>query len=177
MLRRVISLILIAWAVGFLVFAVTLPRPAAAQRSDAVVVLTGGAGRIDRGVEALHKGWAKRMLVSGVDAQVKSGEFAAQFRLTKAEMECCVTLGYAATDTVSNAEETAQWVRDNGYRSLRLVTSDWHMRRAHSGLRKALPAGVTMIDDAVPTKPSLRILMVEYHKLLVRSIPGLEGGG
>ena len=175
MFRRVLSLILIAWAAGFILFAVTLPRPAGAQRSDAVVVLTGGAGRIDRGIEVLNKGWARKMLVSGVDSQVKSGEFAAEFKLSEAEMQCCVTLGYEATDTVSNASETAEWVRRNGYRSVRLVTSDWHLRRAHAELHKVLPGNVVLIDDAVPTKPSLRILMVEYHKLLVRSIPGLEG--
>lgn len=176
MLRRVLSLILIAWALGFIAFAITLPRPAGAMRSDAVVVLTGGAGRIDRGIEALDKGWAGRMLVSGVDRQVKPREFAAQFHLAGTTMQCCVTLGYAATDTASNARETAGWIKDNGYRSVRLVTSDWHLRRAHAELAKVLPKDVVVVDDAVPTKPSLRILMVEYHKLLVRSVTGLEGG-
>ncbi|MEQ1499579.1 MAG: YdcF family protein [Novosphingobium sp.] len=176
MLRRVVSLILIAWAAGFIVFAVTLPQPAGAQRSDAVVVLTGGAGRIDRAIDVLGKGWAGRMLVSGVDPKVKPGEFAAQFDLSPMQMQCCITLGYAATDTISNAQEAAGWVRKHGYRSVRLVTSDWHLRRARAELDKALPGYVIVIGDAVQTRPTLRMLMVEYHKLLVRSIPGLEGG-
>ena len=174
MLRRVLSLILIAWIAGFILFAFGLPRAAGAQRSDAVVVLTGGAGRIERGLEVLHRGWSHRMLVSGVDQQVKKGEFAAQFNIAPAEMDCCITLGYRAFDTTSNARESADWIEQHGYRSVRLVTSNWHLRRAKAELAKVLPAKVTVIDDAVRTQPSLRILMVEYHKLLFRSVPGLD---
>ena len=174
MLRRVLSLILIAWIAGFILFAMSLPRAAGAQRSDAVVVLTGGAGRIERGLEVLHRGWSQRMLVSGVDPQVKKGEFAAQFNITAAEMECCITLGYRAFDTASNARESTDWIAQNGYRSVRLVTSDWHLRRARAELAKVLPGHVAVIDDAVPTRPSLRVLMVEYHKLLFRSMPRLD---
>lgn len=174
MLRRVLSLILIAWIAGFILFAMSLPRAAGAQRSDAVVVLTGGAGRIERGLDVLHRGWSQRMLVSGVDPQVKKGEFAAQFNIKPTEMACCITLGYRATDTKGNARESADWIERRGYRSVRLVTSDWHLRRAKSELSKVLPDKVAVIDDAVRTQPSLRILMVEYHKLLFRSVPGLE---
>ncbi|WP_309622779.1 YdcF family protein [Novosphingobium sp.] len=174
MLRRILSLILIAWAAGFILFAISLPQPAAAQRTDAVVVLTGGAGRIERGLEVLHNGWARQMLVSGVDPQVKPGEFAAQFKIAPAAMKCCITLGYRAFDTTSNAKETAAWMKTRGYRSVRVVTSDWHLRRARAELAKVLPAKITVVDDAVHTQPSLRILMVEYHKLLFRSVPGLK---
>lgn len=174
MLRRVLSLILIAWAAGFIAFAMSLPQPAGASRADAVVVLTGGAGRIERGLQVLDKGWARQMLVSGVDPQVKPGEFAAQFRITPARMRCCITLGYRAFDTTSNARETAAWAEARGYRSLRLVTSDWHLRRARAELGKVLPANITVVDDAVHTQPSLRILMVEYHKFLFRMVPGLR---
>lgn len=174
MLRRVLAVILIAWAAGFIVFAMSLPRPAGTERADAVVVLTGGAGRIERAVEVLDRGWSGQMLVSGVDPKVKRREFAAQFKLTDARMTCCVTLGYRAFDTTSNAREVADWVKENKIRSIRLVTSDWHLRRARAELNKVLPGDVTVVSDAVRTVPSLRILMVEYHKLLVRSIPGLE---
>lgn len=174
MLRRVIAVILIAWAAGFIVFAMSLPQPAAAERTDAVVVLTGGAGRIERAVDVLDRGWSGRMLVSGVDPTVRRREFAAQFKISEARMACCVTLGYRAFDTTSNAREVTDWVQENKISSIRLVTSDWHLRRARAELSKVLPGKIVVIDDAVRTVPSLRILIVEYHKLLVRSIPGLE---
>lgn len=170
MLKRIASLLLIAWMGGFVWFAMALPQPAGNTQTDAVVVLTGGAGRIDRGAEALRQGWSGKMFVSGVDRQVRPREFSEQFHVAMAQMYCCVSLGYSATDTITNARETADWVRSHNYRSVRLVTSDWHMRRARLELRAKLPAEINVVADAVPTQPSLRILLVEYHKLLAREV-------
>ena len=73
MIRRVLSLVFLVWAIGFLWFVVALPQPATdAQRTDAVIVPTGGAGRIARGLEVLDRGMAEKMLVSGVDPEVNS---------------------------------------------------------------------------------------------------------
>lgn len=170
MLRRVISVVLLAWILGFVAFAVTLPRPAGPARTDAVVVLTGGEGRIDRGLAALRAGWATRMLVAGVDPEVRASEFAAHYRVSPALMACCITLGYESVDTRSNAAETAQWVARAHVGSVRLVTSDWHMRRAAFELARRLPPGIPLVRDAVPTHPSFNMLLTEYSKLLVRQL-------
>jgi len=55
MIPRVASLILLAYAVGFVFFAFTLgrPAPANAKPTDAAVVLTGASGRIEHGVDGL----------------------------------------------------------------------------------------------------------------------------
>jgi len=87
-------------------------------------------------------------------------------------MECCVTLGFAATDTRGNAQETREWAEANGIKSLRLVTSDWHMRRAATELRRQLPDDVKLIKDAVRSEPSLWLLLIEYHKWLVSRTVG-----
>jgi uncharacterized SAM-binding protein YcdF (DUF218 family) len=166
----------LAWALGFIGFAIALPQPAAAGKSDAAVVLTGGKGRIGRGLEALRRGWSERLLVSGVGREVKPHEFAVEYKVNSGLMACCVTLGYEAVDTRSNARETAAWIARNKVRTLRLVTSDWHMRRAAMELRAAAPAGVIIFEDAVPTQPSLRILFIEYHKLLARYFARAIGG-
>ena len=168
MLRRIFSLILLAWLLGFIAFAVLLSRPAADEQTQAVVVLTGGAGRVDRGLAVLRQGWAPQLFVSGVDRDVKPGEFAAQFKVSPRQMACCVALGFSATDTETNARETAIWMRQHRVTRIRLVTSDWHMRRAVLELRHAVPNGLTIIEDAVPTKPTMRILFLEYHKLIAR---------
>jgi uncharacterized SAM-binding protein YcdF (DUF218 family) len=170
MRRRILSSLVLAWALGFIGFAVSLPQPLAAGRSDGVVVLTGGKGRIDRGLEALRKGWAERMLVSGVDREVKPHEFAVEYKVSSALMACCVTLGYEAVDTRSNASETAGWIRSNRIATVRLITSDWHMRRAALELRRTSPEETTIYEDAVMTQPSLRTLFLEYHKLLARLV-------
>ena len=174
MIRRVLSVVFLAWAFGFLWFVVALPQPATdEQPTDAVIVPTGGAGRIARGLEVLDRGMAEKMLVSGVDPEVKPGEFAAEFGVGDRQMACCITLGFSAVDTRSNAAETAKWVAQNEVRSLRLVTTDWHMRRAASELDRTLPDHVTVIRDAVPSNPQLGTLFLEYHKLLASRAAGL----
>jgi uncharacterized SAM-binding protein YcdF (DUF218 family) len=160
---------------GFAWFALFLPQPAALENTDGVVVLTGGAGRIDRGLEVLEKGSARRMLISGVDLDVKPGELAAQYRRPEKLFSCCIDLGFRALDTRSNGLETARWVARNKIKSLRLVTHDWHMRRARLELNLALPDGVTVINDAVRTKPSLVVLFTEYHKYWLRGVAALVG--
>mgnify|MGYP000152971810 FL=1 len=175
MILRAIALMFLGWASGFLWFVLALPGPAADERSDAVIVPTGGAGRIARGLEVLDKGLAEKMLVSGVAPEVRAQEFAAEFGVSEARMDCCVTLGFAAFDTRSNAAEAAKWVAQNDIGSIRLVTSDWHMRRAAGELDRALPRTVRVIRDAVPTEGHFSVLLLEYHKLLASRAAGLVG--
>lgn len=173
MIGRIASVPVLVWALGFLWFAVALPGPAGDVRTDAVIVPTGGAGRIERGIEVIRSGRADALLVSGVDPEVKPREFAAQFDVPAKLMECCISLGFAAVDTRSNASETARWVESRKVRSLRLVTTDWHMRRAAGELSRTLPDGLTVVRDAVPSHPSFRDLFLEYHKLLASTVSRL----
>ncbi|MXP31285.1 YdcF family protein [Erythrobacter jejuensis] len=147
-----------------------------ARQTDAVIVPTGGAGRIPHGLEIVRSDEAQLMLVTGVDREVRPAEFAAEFEASMELMECCVTLGFEAVDTRGNATEAAQWVKDKQVRSLRLVTSDWHMRRAAGELRDVLPTNIRVIEDAVHTEPSLFTLFLEFNKFLAswisRAWPG-----
>jgi hypothetical protein len=60
-------------------------------------------------------------------------------------------------------------------RSVRLVTTDWHMRRATFDLWVVAPKGLVIVRDAVPSRPSLKILFLEYNKLLARIVAWLVG--
>ncbi len=175
MIRYIVSAAFLLWSLGFLWFAVALPQPADRLETDAVIVPTGAAGRIERGLEVLDRGLAERMLVTGVDPEVKPAEFAAQFKVPMEQMDCCVTLGFMAVDTRSNAFETAEWVAQNKITSLRIVTTDWHMRRAAGELDRQLPDTVRVVIDAVPSSPSLATLFLEYHKLIASRLAGLFG--
>jgi len=180
-IRYTFSAIVLVWALGFLWFASALPQPNGEMVTDAVIVPTGGAGRIPRGLEVLDEGLAERMLVTGVDMEVTRDEFAAEFDVDEERMDCCVTLGFAAVDTRSNATETARWVEVNSIRSLRLVTTDWHMRRAAGELDRALSErvgadAVEVVRDAVPSEPDLASLFLEYHKLLASRAANLAVG-
>ena len=170
MFRRTAAFILLIWLFGFLWFAVSLPQPAERERTDAVIVLTGGPGRIPRALEVLEQKLAPKLLVSGVDPDVLPREFMKEYNVSEAQMRCCITLGYRAFDTRSNAVEAAAWVRENNARSIRLITVDWHMRRAAYELGKELPQDTTVVRDAVRSHPSLQGLFLEYHKVLARNL-------
>lgn len=163
---RVFAVVLVAWAMGFVWFAAALPQAAEISQTDAIIVPTGSGGRIERGLQVLQAGAAQQMLVTGVDTTVQPGEFQAEYAVPDRVMECCVTLGFSALDTRGNARETAQWMEAQGYTSLRLVTADWHMRRAAAELADQLPADITILRDAVRSEVSLGTLFVEYHKFL-----------
>ena len=175
MIRRFASFLVIVWALGFVWFAAVLPQPIEAGRSDAAIVLTGGEGRIPRALEVLGKGWVERVLVAGVDSEVRPREFTAEYDVSRRTMQCCVTLEQVSVDTRTNAREAAKWIFANKVRSVRLVTSDWHMRRAAYELERAVPPGTTIAGDAVRTRPSLRVLFIEYHKLIARRIADAVG--
>ncbi|OHC98137.1 MAG: hypothetical protein A3H25_15800 [Sphingomonadales bacterium RIFCSPLOWO2_12_FULL_63_15] len=175
MIVRLLAVSLLGWMLGFIWFAVLLPQPLDSRPTDAIVVLTGGAGRIDRGIALLEADTAKRMLISGVDRSVRPGELAAEYDTPEALFACCITLGREAIDTRSNAIETARWLERRDYKTVRLITTDWHMRRAALELRQALPERVAIVYDAVPSRPSLTILVREYNKYLLRRGAALLG--
>lgn len=170
MIRRLLALALIAWALGFALFMVTLPGPLEGSTTDAIVVPTGGVGRLDRGFELLRRRQAKRMLVTGVAPGVDASVVAKAFRVSPALLACCVDLGRDAVDTRSNADETAAWLKARGFRSIRLVTSDWHLRRASMELRAAVGPRVVVLGDGVAGTPRLGTLVNEYNKLLLRRV-------
>ena len=175
--RRLIAILALAYLLGFALFMVTLPRPLEGPITDAIVVPTGAPGRIDRGLDLIAGHQAKRLLITGVAPGVRPAELAATNRAPVALFGCCVDLGHEAVDTRSNAKETADWVKAHRYKSVRLVTSDWHMARASMELRAALDGDVTILADGVTSEAPLGLLIVEYNKLLLRRIALWTGIG
>ena len=170
MIARATALLLLLYALGFVLFAFTLGKPAAAglAASDGAVVLTGGSGRLEHAIEVVRDGKAKRLLVAGADPSVTKADIARRLKGQGALVACCVDLGSESVDTRSNAEEAARWLKARGYKSIRLITSDWHMRRAAYEFRKVLGSGTDVIIDGVRTEPSFLILFSEYNKYLLR---------
>ncbi len=172
------------WIAGVLWFAALIPRPPAGERppaepvaaapTDAIVVLTGGALRLEEGLDLLAAGKAWKLFVSGVYHGVDVQSLMRLARRAPYDIECCVVLGYTAGDTAGNARETAAWMAAEGYRSLRLVTASYHMPRSLLAFRRAL-AGVTIVPHPV-FPPSFkqdrwylwpgtaRLIVSEFHK-------------
>lgn len=177
MIVRLMGFAALGWCLGFAAFMLLLPPPLTGNTTDAIVVPTGGAGRIDRGIALLQAHQAKRMLVTGVAPGVRPIDLARTYRTAPSLFSCCIDLGLEAVDTRSNAEETARWVREHGYRTVRLVTSDWHLPRARMELVAALGPQVVVLGDGVPSEPRLGTLVNEYNKLILRRIALWTGIG
>ena len=122
----------VLWAAGLIWFAEDIPREVAdtTTRTDAVVVLTGGAGRLSTGIRLLDEQKARKLFVSGVYRGVDVAQILRVVRHRGSNLDCCMVLGHTADDTQGNAEETARWMAEEHYTSLRLVTSSYHMRRS-----------------------------------------------
>ena len=175
MISRALSFVVLIYLLGYAVFAVMLPRPAGDGQTDGIVVLTGGPGRIERGLDLLQRQRARRMLISGVARTVRPVELAARYPDRAALFKCCIDLGRESVDTRSNAEEVARWMEKRKFRSVRLVTTDWHMPRARFELSRQLADEAEVIGDAVESNPSFRQLFTEYNKYLLRRAAVLVG--
>ena len=174
-LFRLIALALIAYGIGFALFAMAMPGPAGDERTDAIVVLTGGTGRLDRGFDLMQRRLSQRMLISGVAPTVRPRELVAAYPVDPALFACCIILGKEAFDTRSNADEVARWLQRWHSRSIRLVTNDIHMRRARYEIEKRVGADVTIVSDAVPTDSDMRQIFIEYNKYLLGRAADLVG--
>ena len=158
--------LLITWGMGFILFFTSLPIPPTQKlNADAIVVLTGGSGRLETGLTLLKEQAAPKLLISGVNPDVEIAELTA---LTGAEaklFECCIDLDRTASNTQGNARETAAWAKGNGYKSILLVTADYHIQRARVLFRTVMP-DIEILAVPVKTNVSAAYLIKEYNKYL-----------
>jgi uncharacterized SAM-binding protein YcdF (DUF218 family) len=181
-LAAALCLLALAGLGGFLGFVFSLDRVERDPpgRADGIVALTGGAQRIGDAIELLARGYAGRLLITGVNERTRREEIARLSPGQRRLVECCVDLDYRARNTVGNAEETRRWARENGFRSLIVVTSNYHMPRSMAELEAALPEVrkvphpvVTPAVDPAGWWASLsatRLLAGEYAKYVMVAI-------
>ena len=179
-LRRLLMVpvvLALGWAIGFAWFVHTAwSTPPPPPNADGIVVLTGGAERVQAGLKLLEQGKAARLLVSGVG---RAAEFPQLAHLAGVDrgLGPKVTLGRVAESTHGNASETAEWVAANGIHSLIVVTAGYHMPRALAELRQSLPQVRLYPVTVQPPGPralaelsAWRLLANEYTKFLVAEL-------
>jgi uncharacterized SAM-binding protein YcdF (DUF218 family) len=163
---------------GFFVFVNSIDRTerSPAARTDAIVALTGGAQRIGDAIDLLERGYGRRLLITGVNERTSREQIARLNPGQRRLFECCVDLDYRARNTIGNAIETRRWMRDNGFRSLIVVTSNYHMPRTLIELDHVLPGarkvpypvvtGSVDLDAWWRDPATMKLLAYEYIKLL-----------
>ncbi len=167
-----------AFLFGFVIFASTVMRAnaPAGERADGIVVFTGGDFRIVEGAKLLKNGSADRLLISGVNSQTSQDDLIKLSGLPAAKFACCVDLGYAAQDTVGNAEEARTWAQSRKATRLIVVTSSYHMPRSLAELALAMPDVELIAHSVVPVTfrnrawwlqpTAARVMLSEYLKYL-----------
>lgn len=140
------------WIAGLFWFVGQVPREATTDLSmtDAIVVLTGGSGRLDEGLRLLAAGRGRELFVSGVAQGVDVATLLKLARRTPKGLDRRISVGYRADNTAGNARETAAWMRARGFASLRLVTASYHMPRSLVEFRRAMPDMRLVAHPAFP---------------------------
>ncbi len=175
--------LVLALTIGFAIFATALrsawhaDASPVSSKADGIVVLTGGDERITTGLELMADGRGRRLLISGVNRANKSPEELSR-RIGEALPACCIDLGYQAINTIGNADEASNWASHWGFRSILVVTSDFHMARSLVEFSRAMP-GIELIAHPVPSRYSrqpwwssrtlAQTLAGEYVKFLASS--------
>ena len=170
------------WLAGLLLYARDIPDRVVdmTTKTDAIVVLTGGSERFAEGLSLLQLHMGRKLFVSGVHRGVEVADLLHVAGQKAEEFDCCIALGHSADNTQGNAQETAAWMRSEGFQSLRLVTGNYHMRRSLSEFHRAMP-GVMIVahpvfPDAVKrerwwTSPgTAHLIASEYVKYLAAQI-------
>jgi uncharacterized SAM-binding protein YcdF (DUF218 family) len=144
------------------------------RTADGIVVLTGGSSRVSDAIELLAGGYGQRLLISGVHPTNGLSDISRSLPESQSWLACCVDLDHSAVNTRSNAAETRRWAHERGFRSLIVVTSNYHMPRAIVEMSHAMPeieltpfavVGDKWRDDPWWTSgATFRLLLSEYAK-------------
>lgn len=165
-------------AAGFVLFLVQIPAGSDEEdlRADGIVVLTGAALRIGDAVRLLDAGRAQRLLITGVNPATSREALNRQMPEFARLFDCCIDIGHSAQNTAGNAAEARDWVREYGFSSLIVVTSNYHLPRSLAEFSRAMP-GVELVPYAVVSDSFrdsswlsdaavLRLVVNEYVKYL-----------
>jgi uncharacterized SAM-binding protein YcdF (DUF218 family) len=178
-LARLAAVLAVVWFLGFLSFIYTLPEspPDPLPQADGIVALTGGEERIVAAMALLGANKGGRLLISGVHPDVTRDALKKRVADPANLFACCVDLDRAARNTAGNAIETARWVKKMGYRSVIVVTAQYHMPRSLIELKRELPDVGLIPYPVFPDKVhardwwrdlgTARFLASEYVKYLV----------
>jgi uncharacterized SAM-binding protein YcdF (DUF218 family) len=166
---------------GFLWFIWFVPEDEIAMSgtADGIVALTGGASRITDAVALLAAGRGKRLLISGAGPTTNSYEISRLHPEFEKWVHCCVDFDQSR-NTLGNAIETRRWAEQRGFRSLIVVTSNYHMPRALAEIAHQLPNArlvpFPVVTDRQRAEPwwasvaNVRLMVTEYLKYLVAQL-------
>jgi uncharacterized SAM-binding protein YcdF (DUF218 family) len=183
LLKIAVIVLGLGFAAGFAFFTshiTHMSQPVTVDRADAIVVLTGGTDRLKPAIELLKNSSGKKLLISGVNPDTSKQEIAAAYGITVDLADCCLDIDQIAANTVGNAAQSAKWLRANAFKSVILVTSNYHMPRAEKELRR-LSGGLKIIQYPLVNSDlsnwkwleqpdAFRLILTEYLKYTLATV-------
>ena len=176
MKKAIILITFILWIGGFCLFAYKINHfnTDATKNTDAIIVLTGGRNRIYEASKLFNDKKAKHLFISGVakDITLENIQNTQNIKITDFHN---VEIGHNADNTVENADEATAWIKNNNIKSIRLVTSNYHIYRSLIEFRKKLkdteilphPVYSEYIEKKWWTSwQTFSLIFKEYNKLL-----------
>jgi len=129
---------------------------------EGIAVLTGGKGRIDKGIELFKASPNNYLIISGVDKSIKIIEVVPKDILNSNK----VFIDRKSETTIDNAEEIIKWSRKNSITNIRIITSDYHMPRSMLILSKKSES-LNFFPDPVKSDINIRKNISENFKSLL----------
>jgi uncharacterized SAM-binding protein YcdF (DUF218 family) len=141
-------------------------------KADAIVVLAGGKGRVDEGVRLYRERKGNWLFFIGVGPAVRSSDL---YQPHPGDPSSAgVILEKASRNTLENAVYGRDIIMGKNVRSIVLITSRYHMKRASILLRNSLPRDVAIYPYPVDTNNlkeawwshvgSFHLLFSEFYK-------------
>ena len=173
--------LMLIWTAGLVRFADSIPKiiEEPTRRTDAIIVLTGGSGRLEEGLNLLESDMAKRLFVSGVYQGLEVKTLFRMFKRNPRGLESRIGIG-TATNTLGNALETADWFIGKGFKSMRLVTAAYHMPRSLIEFKHAIPNAQIIAHPVFPAHVKVdewwawsgtaELIASEYNKFLLSGL-------
>ncbi len=121
--------------------------------ADAIFVLTGGEGRIQEGFRAWYGGLGRELYILGAGRGIPLSRIVPETSRLSAEALSRVHVEGWSENTLENAFSAKFAVGEGRYSSVILVTSDYHIPRAHLAFRKVLPPEVSIFAIRVGPEP------------------------
>ena len=135
-----------------MLIAVYLSPQDALEKVDAIVVVSGGDtdARITEGVKLYGQDWAPKIIFSGAAAEGDVSNALAMKRIAVASGVPAgdILIEEDSKTTAENADFTAKVIADSGFKSIILVTSPYHQRRAYTQFRNVLGKDFVIINHS-----------------------------
>lgn len=144
-------------------------------KTDAIIALTGGSNRIKEAALLLNNDFSPILFISGVEKGISFHEILNVQKINISSGRK-VFIERTSTNTVENAINTNEWIKNKNIKTIRLVTSNYHMPRSYLEFKSQNP-GLIIIENPVFSSNvshkwwknwgTFTLLASEYSKFLI----------